>query len=291
MKTTQNLAVLFADITGSTGLYEKEGNKRAFALVSECLHTLISKAKTMGGTHVKTIGDEIMMTFPNADGAFSAAKAMQESLIGAPLSIKIGFHYGPVIPEAGDVYGDVVNVAARVAKVATRDEVITTGDAVNKLSAANRGSVRHLDTMTVKGRAGAIDLYQVIWQTDELTIMSGGEDATVRPETGPVLVLAYNGREYHINQHSGRFTIGRGDQNNLVVDDTLVSRRHAGIEYRRGRFSLTDQSSNGTYLLKNDVSSFVKRETAELTDSGLIGLGKKPKNDSGKAIKYDCRDG
>ncbi|OHC76348.1 MAG: hypothetical protein A3G18_08930 [Rhodospirillales bacterium RIFCSPLOWO2_12_FULL_58_28] len=287
MKTTQNLAVLFADITGSTGLYEKEGNKRAFALVSECLHTLVSKAKPMGGTHIKTIGDEIMMTFPNADGAFQAAKAMQEALIGAPLSIKVGFHYGPVIPEAGDVYGDVVNVASRVAKVAARDEVITTGDAVEKLSPANRGNVRHLDTMTVKGRAGMIDLYQVIWQTDELTIMAGETD-TVKPETGPVMVITCDGKEYHVNRQSGRFSIGRGDQNNLVIDDSLVSRRHAGIEYRRGRFILTDQSSNGTYILKGDVSSLVKRESTELSDSGLIGLGKKPKRDSGKAIKYDC---
>jgi len=138
-KHTAQLAVLFADICGSTKLYDTLGDTLARRVVASCIARLLAPLADHQGTLIKTIGDEIMCTFPSAEQALCAANAMQYSVTSAPfendisLHIRIGFHYGEVICEAGDVFGDTVNVAARVAGAARANQIMTTQAAVNAL--------------------------------------------------------------------------------------------------------------------------------------------------------------
>src|SRR5689334_17305305 len=114
----EKLAVMFADICGSTALYDRLGDDMARMLISKCISVMLDKVSTYRGTLIKTIGDEILCTFHSAEDAMNAASAMQNAIENGnhgeenPMHIRIGFHYGDVICETGDVFGDTVNVAA-----------------------------------------------------------------------------------------------------------------------------------------------------------------------------------
>src|SRR5882672_3884257 len=102
-KPPVTLAVLFADISGSTRLYEKLGNARALECIGLCLNIMRESALACRGRVVKTIGDELMCVFPDASAAAQAAAEMQtrvemqEPVAGNRLQIRIGFQFGPVL--------------------------------------------------------------------------------------------------------------------------------------------------------------------------------------------------
>src|SRR5450631_3697808 len=118
--TTRNLVVLFADISGSTKLYEFLGNVDALATIDRCLAIVKRVCVDFGGRVVKTIGDEVLAVFPAADAAAQAAIEVQLRISkqrtprDTPVLMHIGFHSGPTIEDEGDVFGDAVNVAARL---------------------------------------------------------------------------------------------------------------------------------------------------------------------------------
>ncbi|HEX9782105.1 MAG TPA: adenylate/guanylate cyclase domain-containing protein, partial [Opitutaceae bacterium] len=122
------LAIVFADISGSTRLYESLGDAIARELVAQCLGVMTEYVDKHGGKVIKTIGDEIMCTFPSADQAIEASMGMQEGVTEdlpelnpntpSTLTIRVGLHFGPAIIEGEDVFGDAVNVAARMAGLA-----------------------------------------------------------------------------------------------------------------------------------------------------------------------------
>ena len=137
---TRNLAIMFADVSGSTTLYEKLGDRAALAAVESVLEILKRTVAANHGRVVKTIGDEVMAVFETADAAFQAAVDMQTktdelpAISGVKLGIRIGFHAGPAIEERNDVFGDAVNTAARMAGLAKSGQIITSGPTVDSLS-------------------------------------------------------------------------------------------------------------------------------------------------------------
>jgi class 3 adenylate cyclase len=136
---TERLAILFADITGSTVLYETLGNALARQMVVHCLSMMSSRLAAHRGTLIKTIGDELMCTFPSAETALRAACDMQDAVESGkpggdrPMYIRIGFNFGEVIREESDVHGDAVNVAARITEVARARQILATQAAVDAL--------------------------------------------------------------------------------------------------------------------------------------------------------------
>jgi len=127
------LAVLFADVSDSTHLYRNMSDTAAFTQVRECLQTLEEAVRRYQGRVVKTIGDGAMCVFNEAADAAQAAIEMQDRIdlrMPAPgkskITIRIGFHYGAVLLENDDVFGDTVNVAARMAALAVPGQILTT---------------------------------------------------------------------------------------------------------------------------------------------------------------------
>jgi len=118
---SSDLAVLFADVSGSTRLYETLGDERALATVGQCLALVREACDGHSGRVIKTIGDEVMAVFALADQAAQAAAAMQARVstepfaVGQRIAIRVGFHFGPALETDSDVFGDSVNVAARLA--------------------------------------------------------------------------------------------------------------------------------------------------------------------------------
>lgn len=280
---TTNLAILFADISGSTRLYEILGDVAARTKVADCLEMLTTVINQHSGTVIKTIGDEIMCTFPTAEEAATAACEMHEMLedditeqtAAGPisLSIRVGMHYGPAILEAGDVFGDAVNVAARMASMAKGNQIITTQNAVDEMSPIMRASTRFIDRAPVKGKKETMDIFEVLWQQEDVTRMSTG---VISPQqTEPVrLRLTYQNDSVILDGEITQIVMGRSKSADLTVNETLASRQHVRIEHRRGKFFIIDQSTNGTYVHHENDESFLRREEMPLSGDGMISLGR-----------------
>jgi adenylate cyclase len=279
---TSNLAILFADISGSTRLYELLGDVAARAKVASCLDQLTDVIKRHRGTVIKTIGDEVMCTFPDAEAAATAACEMHETIeddateqtAAGPISlaIRVGMHYGPAILEAGDVFGDAVNVAARMASMAKAGQIITTQMAVETMSPILRASTRFIDRAPVRGKKETMDIFEVIWQQEDVTRMSTGIIA--KPEIAARMRLTHHGATIYIGSERPQVVLGRSKTADMTVDEVLASRQHVRIEFRRGKFFIIDQSTNGTYVKYPNNEAFLRREEMPLTGNGMISLGR-----------------
>jgi len=291
---TDILAILFADIANSTHIYETLGNKAAKNLIDACISLLSNVAAKHQGTVIKTIGDEIMCTFPTANDAVEAAVEMHLSLEDMPFpenpeygspNIYVGIQFGQVIKEGGDVFGDAVNVAARMTALAKQRQIITTEGTVKLLSKERQAFTRCIDKTTVKGKSGILRIYEVVWEEHDVTVM-----ATHTPEIPTVkshLELTYKGQTIKLDENRPTATLGRQSHNDVVVDDKRVSRSHARIEYNRGKFTLIDQSSNGTLVrIEGEKSILLKREEIQLQGSGVIGLGRNVTSESESAVHF-----
>ena len=293
---TSSLSIVFADIAGSTRLYEILGDATARQLVAQCLGVMSEVITKHGGRVIKTIGDEIMCTFPTAEQAVEASMDMQEAVAEdlpeinpnapADMAVRIGLHYGQAILEGGDVFGDAVNVAARMAGLAKGGQIITTQSTAEALPPILQAGTRHLDRITVKGKSEVVNIYEVIWQAEDVTRMATGILAT---ETARArLRLRYHELEVTLEQRTGPFILGRGKKADMVVNDGLASREHARFETRRGKFVLIDQSTNGTYVITPDGPGYLRREEAILTGQGRISLGRDLKENPTEVVLFYC---
>jgi class 3 adenylate cyclase len=290
-----NLAILFMDVSDSTRLYDELGDTAAFGVVRQCLELCEEAVKSFKGRVVKTIGDGAMCAFPDASAAVQAACEMQLRLLNphlqpdAQLTIRIGLHYGPVLADGEDVYGDTVNVAARMLEFASGGQIITTETTVAALSPQLREATRRLDTLPVKGKDTEIGVCEVFWQSgSDRTLMPSRIDTTLARAGLARLRLLHGEREFMVVLS---ITIGRDAKNGICVADRLASRRHAYIERRKNKFVLVDRSSNGTYLQVEGGQHFVlRREEMVLTGSGFITFGHRPQTNDDETVKFWCDD-
>jgi class 3 adenylate cyclase len=274
------VAILFADVVGSTQLYDKFGDATASETVAACLDTMKDATLQFDGTVIKTIGDEVMSTFPSVDQAMRAAVMMQSRISAdsrgedsIPVSIRIGCHYGPVVQEQNDIFGAAVHTANRMTSQAKSRQIVISGETVELLGPDLKKQTRQIDVATVRGRLDEVALYELLWNPDEATSMLptiGWDDRTVSE-----LVLTFRDRSLQLNDRRKGATMGRADDNDLVVKGNLISRIHAKIEMRKGKFVLIDQSTNGTFLQNvQGEERFIRRDTTELHGEGVIGLGR-----------------
>lgn len=287
-------AVLFADISGSTRLYEVLGDKQAFSAINACLKRLSEVAEEHGGRVVKTIGDEILVVFPGAAEAIHAACEMQLAVSTlaptgpARMAIRVGFHAGEVIERDGDVFGDTVNVAARMASLAKAEQILTTGEVVAGLPPLMQTATRPLDALAIKGKGAAIEVCEVIWlESDDMTMMVGGGTFAERPE--PRLRLVHQGQVVMVDARRSTVTLGRDEHADIVIQDRRASRLHAVIERRRDKFVFVDKSSNGSYLtVRGEQELQLRREEFVLRESGSISLGHAYLKDPTEVVEFEC---
>ena len=300
MGTDIELAVLFSDVVGSTRIYEVLGDQRAREIVALCIDLMRAGTEQHRGNVIKTMGDEVMATFPTADEALNAAAQIQRQISthpalqveGQAVAVRIGCHFGPVVLESRDVFGATVHTANRMTSQAKAGQIMTTAATVERLSPEWRASVRQIDIALLKGQGSEVSLYEAIWQTDDVTSMlpsiSMGGNADRKAQR---LRLSAADQELLIDDSRQQITIGRADENDLVIRGNLISRIHARIEISRGKFLLIDQSTNGTFVQSVDgEESFVRRDSMQLKGEGMIGLGKAPEPDSPQTIRFLCEE-
>ena len=300
MNNDTELAVLFADVVGSTELYEALGDLKARDTVADCINVMRHATEEHSGRVIKTIGDEIMATFPNADDALNAAREMQAaisqgeavSVEGAPLAIRIGCDFGPVVEEDRDVFGSTVHTANRMTSQAKASQILTTSNIVAHLGPEWRRSVRQIDLAPIKGKRGEVAMFEALWQSEDITSMLPTINWESRqPKPRGRMRLSYQGTEVVVGPEQTHVTLGRSDDNELVIKGNLISRLHSRIEMSRDKFMLVDQSTNGTYVVtSHGAELFVRRDSIQLTGEGVIGLGRVVQPGSDQAIHFVQED-
>ena len=290
----EKLAVLFADICGSTALYESLGDDLARKMISRCINTMAGKISCYQGTLIKTIGDEVMVTFPSAEAAFHAACAMlvavnnDRPLDGIPLHIRIGFNYGEVIKESNDVFGNTVNVAARVAAITRADQIMATQAVFNALPPDLRKNMHQIMRAEFKGKQEHHEIYQVICKQEDTQNTRFGISAYRKsPDNNDEMILRYRDQSLKVNKERRSVALGRGGTCDIVVQNDFASRLHIRIELRFGKFIIADQSINGTYIRFNDGNVVhITREEISLQGNGSISLGQSFAENPAEVVEF-----
>ena len=288
------VAILFADVVGSTQLYDKFGDTKASETVAECLEIMKDSTHQFNGTVIKTIGDEVMSTFESVDDAMSASIMMQGRITAdnkkeghIPVSIRIGCHYGPVVQEQNDIFGAAVHTANRMTSQAKARQIVITGDTVKHMSEKFKEQTRQIDVATVRGKLDEIALYELLWNPDEATSMLPTIEWERKERKASKIQLTFRNQTIEVSDKRKSVNLGRADDNDLVIKGNLISRIHAKVEMRRGKIMIVDQSTNGTFLVNlHGDETFVRRDTAELNGEGTIGLGRAEKPDSDLGVHY-----
>ena len=282
MSQSRPQTILFADVSGSTRLFETKGDVEARRLIAAVLDALSIVCVGHGGRVIKTIGDEIMCTLPTAMSGLLAACDMQRKMsrdinfVRDNLAVRIGFHHGNALEENGDVFGDAVNVAARMASLAKREQIVSTAATVNGLSGTRLPETRSLGRARVSGKLLPIEIVDVVWQEDTsgMTMVQSAIRMGDTAPAGAKLTLRHRGKLIELTENSEPFMMGREVSNNLVVEADWVSRTHAQIEYKRGHFMITDRSTNATYVcIGQDPELRLHRDEVHLRKSGSISMG------------------
>ena len=293
-KPATTMAVLFADIAGSTKLYDTLGDTQAKKMVDECIALMRGIVAQYGGRVIKTIGDEVMCVLPDADSGCLAATDMQIKITELPAvsnvkrAIRVGFHAGPVIEENNDVFGDTVNLAARMAGVAKAMQIITTRATVELLSPMLRKSSRSIASLSVKGKGDDVEVCEIIWQgEDELTTMASISAAASSLAT---LRLQYGPTELVLDKSNASIVLGRDAGCQVAIADRMASRHHARIERRRDKYFLIDQSTNGTYVVfAGEAEIALRREEVMLRGTGRIAFGRSVSESSEGTVEFWLR--
>jgi class 3 adenylate cyclase len=290
--SVQTFTILFVDVAGSVALYESLGDLAAKERIIQLQERIGTIAAECGGTVHEVIGDELMLRFDAACDGARGALAIQHvvaafaSQTGTRLEVRIGLHCGETITEGDRMFGDTINVASRVAAIAQGGQIITTQAVVDELPESLRELVRRFDSAPVKGKREPLLIYDLPWQPQDLTVIAPLVSAEHATQT---LTLSLSGPRCTLTADQSEFAIGRDPASDLVVNWPSVSRHHATIAYARGRFVLSDSSTNGTYVTLHDNRVvFLRRESLPLWGSGRIALGAPADEGVDHTIDYRC---
>ena len=277
-------SVVFADLVGSTGIFERLGDETAGSFVTQLTTALAKIFEQHKGRVVKLLGDGLFVVFAEEAQALTACIAIQERLmlkpvrpggIGRPVQMQMGIESGEVVEIQGDCYGDAVNSAARLADLAGADQILTTQRVRDALPREQQEMLRSLGPMYLRGKAEVTEVFSVEWQPErdaDATVMGASMFGQL-PEA--LLEISINGVTRHLEPKGETLTLGRSLTADLPVNDTRVSRLHATIEWRGGHYVLSDASSFGTWVyFGNQAEPVVLRRTeCYLVGQGHIALG------------------
>ncbi|MDP3701100.1 MAG: adenylate/guanylate cyclase domain-containing protein [Hylemonella sp.] len=294
--------VVFADLVGSTRLFERLGDETASRFVTQLVGMVSAIFARHHGRVVKLLGDGLFVVFEHEGEALAACIQVQNELLaqqirpaggGEAVELQIGIDSGDVIEIEGDCFGDTVNSAARLADLAGASQILTTDNVWNAIFPVQRSALHSMGPMYLRGKSESSHVYRVEWQSgrDGEATMIGR--STVAPRREDVLELACGESQLRLDARSDKISLGRASDAALKVNDPRVSRLHATLEWRGGQFVLTDASSFGTwvYLGRQDDAVVLRRTECCLVGSGEIVLGCSREDENAPSITFSIRTG
>lgn len=293
------LAVLFADMCGSTALFERLGEERARRVIAQFVLDLGAEVTKYKGLVIRSVGDEVLCTFPNAEVAMNAACSMQRAIARGiydddqKVKVRIGFHYGEVNCEDGDISGDTVNAAARVMSITRADQIMTTLPAVNNLPPGLRSQLNQVMRAEFSTQQGFFEIFVVMWESEDMLITRVGTPAFRKPSpSNNALILRFQGKTVVVNNDRRSVILGREKYCDIYMTGEYVSREHARIELQEDKFTLLDQSTNATYVRTKDGDIHrLNRDGMTLLGSGTISLGESYSLNPVNLIEYTITSG
>jgi hypothetical protein len=302
-----NSTVVFADLTGSTRVFEAMGNARATETVTRLTQWIGGVCASHGGRVVKSLGDGVLAVFPNGVTATRAVLEMQRNhqkrlqTWPAPLrmELQIGVASGEIVEVDGDCYGDAVNLASRLSDLAGPGQIWATESVVEQL---HEGEVRHrnLGPINIRGKNEMPVVYRIDW-TDEVSEFLTMPASLVPAARGldssfGQIELAWLDVRTMFTAAELPIHLGRVDEAQFVVNDPRVSRLHARIEARHGSCILVDVSTYGTWVRFHGTAGAsgeiaLRRDECVLHGSGEIGLGAPLSDFSAPTITFNTTGG
>ncbi len=308
--------VVFCDLVGSTGLFEKLGDTTASHLVTQ-LNSALGRAITQfEGRVVKTLGDGIFAVFPKEEQAVNACCEIQHEVMERPLmlfadeklavssgtfrslriELQIGMESGEVVEINGDCYGDAVNSAARLADLAGARQILTSQRVHDALPASRHSELCSLGPMFLRGKEETTTVYRINWQKrteidPDATMLGVSFKEALRTQE---LHLSYAGKNFSLQQSGSAIKVvqmGRAITCELEVSDPRVSRTHASVQVRGNQFVLADASSYGTWVYAGSQSEpiVLRRTDCVLVGGGEISLGCERTADNAAIVRFSVQ--
>ena len=282
--------VMFADLMGSTGVFETIGSARASRVVTGLTQWIGDLVVAHHGRVVKTLGDGVLAVFPHAPDAISSVvdiqrshqKRIASSSAGTRMPIRIGVDRGDVEFVDGDCYGDAVNVASRLSDLSGPHQIWANNLSLEKSVEADGVRFRPLGPITIRGRVEPCQVFQVEWHVDVtsdfLTMqatLAPADEQLERDLLGGEIELHWLDQRKRFRSHQLPIHIGRVSQAEFVVNDPRVSRTHARIDWRNGSILLVDVSTYGSWVRFSGGGAdlLLRREECVLHGKGEIALG------------------
>jgi len=290
--------IVFADVVGSTGLFQSLGNSEAAALMTQALALMGRTFKTAGGEVVKTLGDGILATFEFNVAALNACIEIQRAFAAGAVSgsggikqklpLKIGLARGVVVLAPGDCFGDAVNAASRLSDSAGAGQILINDPVMEGLPLELLARLRSLGAIFLRGYDIPVPVHQVEW---EATVDLGQTMPQVQSRidyTSQKLTLSWLDYTADYTAEQMPVVIGRTHGADFLVNDLRVSRQHARVDWRGSYFMLTDLSSNGTWVryTGNDTTLALRRNECVLHGQGEIALGARPSDPTAPTVFF-----
>ena len=282
-----NTTVMFADLSGSTSVFEALGNDAATQAVRTLTDWVGRTCQEHDGRVIKYMGDGVLALFPRAADAMDAVVLMQREHARRQeqrgpvhqLQLQIGLAFGDVVEVADDCFGDAVNVASRLTDLCGPAEILVTDTVVGQLAGPPPGVRFHdMGLVPIRGKSQEQRLFRIEWQEDTSTeMMTLPASIALRrrkPAADATLTLRYLDLAHEFGSDEMPVHLGRAREAEFPVPDPRVSRLHARIEWRGHGFALVDLSSNGTCVRFEGATTEVRlrRDDCVLHASGEIAL-------------------
>lgn len=285
---TASTTVVFADLSGSTGVFEAIGNARAAEAISRLTNWIGRFCESHQGRVVKMLGDGVLAVFPDGRAAVTAVvelqrahlKRLQEWPNQLRMRLQIGVAAGEVVEVDGDCYGDAVNVASRLSDLSGPEQIWATGSVISQITIPAPGvRFRSLGPIPLRGKSQASEVFQIEWQEDIQTMHltePGQLMKAVRPRHAKTrgVRLSWLDMRMEFDAEDMPIHLGRAEDADFPVQDQRVSRLHARIDWRNGSFVLTDMSTYGTWVrFSGSEAHALRREDCVLIGTGEMALG------------------
>lgn len=169
-RSRKPVTILFTDLEGSTSYWDRHGDIKGRLMIDQHNRIVFPVVRKFRGRIIKTIGDAVMAKFRDPEDALKAAIAIQQGLEikrkedrSFRMHVRVGIHTGQAIIERQDVYGDAVNVAARVESRGKGDDILVSNGTARLI---NRQTyhLRKKGSFSLKGKKNPLTIYQCRWQ-------------------------------------------------------------------------------------------------------------------------------
>jgi adenylate cyclase len=315
--------VVFADLVGSTSMYESLGDATASQFVTQLTTQLSHTFAAHQGRVVKLLGDGLFVVFARESHALAACVAIQQQLqtqpihpggnmSAAPVQMQFGVETGDVVEIDGDCFGDAVNSAARLADLAGGAQILTTLRVYDALPRALRQQLISMGPLFLRGKADATEVFRVQWRAgtdNEATVMGVSMHSVARagrlslhftpaklPNSQSV-DPALSPQSVVLDSPQASAQLGRalqpastfGTAQQIHIHDARVSRLHCSVEWRGTHWIVSDASSYGTWVYLGNESNPVvlRRGECQLIGSGHISLGCERGADAAPVVRFE----